>query len=166
MNSSNIPKNKRNTDIISFIIVYTVVILCAIIPLLFLFNIPDKALSELKASKLSAKGQSERLDSILVIYDSLDKSLFEKNLRTEFHFAKLLSAYEHIDKNELYWPLFLKVSGLYQSINKINESDLKIRYARLKADSARMSADILEIKAQLKSCTDIKDAILGAKSSK
>jgi hypothetical protein len=142
------------------------VILCAIIPLYFLFNIPDKNISELRASKFSVKGQTDRLDSILVICDSLDKSLSEKNLRMEFHFTKLLSAYEHIDKKELYWPLFLKVSTLYQYINKINESDLKIRYTRLKADSARMSADMIQLKADLKSCNDLKDLLIGTKSSK
>ena len=119
MAGSNIKDTDRSVILTRFILLYIVSILCAIIPLYYLLNIPDMAIGELKASKLSAKGQKEQIEGFIQIYTELEQYKEKNQFLKEYTYLKnklYNFAKDSVGNSNLYKPLFLKVSDLLFSM--------------------------------------------------
>jgi hypothetical protein len=153
---SNPKETDRGAILTRFILLYIVSILCAIIPLYYLFNIPEVAFSELKASKLSAKGQQEQIERFELIYSELDQQKDKNNFLNEyqnlalklFNFAK-----DSVENTNPYKPLFVKVPGLYQDILKMNQQSAdKELIEKLKGDVEKLTKEKEKVEEDLDDC--------------
>lgn len=152
MKNSSSNDSNRNLIITRFVLIYIASVFCILIPLYYLFDIPDKNISELKATNMSLAGKKKNIERLISIYDSLDNALAENNLR-KGHFARKMFdiTYDSIQKDDPYLPLYLKIASLYQQIDKVmeNESNVKFLYSRLKADSLTLTRDLEKCKKAL-----------------
>lgn len=147
--------NDRSTITTRFLLVYIICILCAVVPLYYLFSIPDKAIQKLKVSELSEKKQRKNIERYKEIMVDLDKFLTEKKLEKEYRdcidvlyrFAK-----DSVDEKNLYKPLFIKIADLYENLGKMNEGGGKAEIDKLKAQIDKMTEDQKQAERDLKNC--------------
>jgi hypothetical protein len=145
--------NDRNTLLIRFILVYLICIFCAVIPLYYLFNIPGIALQKLKVSEMSVKSQKNKIDHYQSIMSDLDKYLAENKIGKEYT-KSVLDLYsiakDSIDEKNLYKPLFLKITDLYEMIGKINEGGGKAEIDKLKEENEKLATEKKELEKDVK----------------
>lgn len=170
MVGSSIKDNDRSAILTRFIILYIVSILCGIIPLYYLFAIPDVAISELKASKLSTKGQQEQIDRFKELFSELDQFKEKKQFLNEYknlNFKLYNFAKDSVDKTNLYKPVFIKVSDLYEYIQKMNEQGAdKESIEKLKTELETIKNAKEAVDQQLKDCAIEKGVLQGLLSKK
>jgi hypothetical protein len=145
--------NDRNTLLIRFMLIYIICILCAIVPLYYLFNIPGIALQKLKVSEMSVKSQKDKIDHYQLIMTDLDKYLAENKLEKEYRKCvdDLYSiAKDSIDEKNLYKPLFIKITDLYEMIEKINEGGGKAEIDKLKEENEKLATEKKELEKDVK----------------
>ena len=156
MAGSNIKDTDRSVILTRFILLYIVSILCAIIPLYYLLNIPDMAIGELKASKLSAKGQKEQIEGFIQIYTELEQYKEKNQFLKEYTYLKnklYNFAKDSVGNSNLYKPLFLKVSDLYEFIQKMNENSTdKATLDKCKAELENMEKEKKDVDEKLNDC--------------
>jgi hypothetical protein len=140
--------NDRSTLLFRFILVYLICIFCAVIPLYYLFNIPGIALQKLKVSEMSVKSQKNKIDRYQSIMAELDKYLADNKLGKEYT-KSVLDLYsiakDSIDEKNLYKPLFIKITDLYEMIEKINEGGGKAEIDKLKEENEKLASEKKEL---------------------
>lgn len=149
--------NERNTVLFRFILIYLICVCCAVIPLYYLFNIPEIALNRLKVSEMSVKSQKDKIDRFQVIMKDLDKNLAENKLEKEYRKSvdDLYSiSKDSIDEKNLYKPLFIKITDLYEMIEKINEEGGKAEIDRLKEENNKLVSENTQLKDKIENLQD------------
>ena len=144
----------RNTILTRFIVFYIISILCFTVPLYYLFNIPDKVLSELKSSRSSEKTEQDKLNRIKSIIDEQDKYVKDKKYGKEFEygFKQLYNIAQYsIDKSNQF-DIFLlkKVSDLYEQFTKTGDGGGKEKVDSLRKVIVDKDAEIKELTTQVK----------------
>jgi hypothetical protein len=145
-----------------FILIYLICVLFAVIPLYFLFNIPDVAKKELSASKLSNSDQVK----ILMEFDDLIARLDSSRIHQVFdyqytmHCSDLVKLAEtKLGKGNLYRPYFVTIANLYTDIADLSAAEKAKENADLKAQNEKLT------KALDEAITDLKIAIAGIPSN-
>lgn len=144
MKGSFVSNDDRNSMITMFIVVYVVCILCAIIPLIFIFGLPEKAkdVAYFKVDKKSDNNQKDLLvqfDTYIITLDSLLKA---ENLESRYGTATigLRTLTDGLKKERNpYSSVFIKVADLYDQIKVYCErskktNDLEKENANLKTE--------------------------------
>ena len=146
----------RKTILTRFIIFYCICVLCITVPLYYLFNIPDKVLGQLNASRFSEKSELKKLDRIQAIVDELDTYVKENNYEKEYEygFKKLfIYAKDSVDQSGQDKIFLLKISDLYEQIAKIYELGGKAEIERLTKEMESKDMEIEKLKDDLNECT-------------
>jgi len=146
--------DNRNTVMTRFILIYIICLLCAIVPLYYLFNIPGKVIQKLKVSELSVKSQKIRIDRYQTIMTELDKYLAENKFEKEYTkgvYDLYAFAKDSIDERNLYKPLFIKIADLYEKIEKINSAGGKADIERLTEENKTLKSDLKDKEREIKS---------------
>jgi hypothetical protein len=136
--------DNRNTIMTRFVLIYIICILCAVVPLYYLFNIPGKAIQKLKVSEMSVKSQKIRIDRYQSIMTEIDKYLAENKFEKEYKksvYDLYAFAKDSIDEKNLYKPLFIKITDLYQAIEKMNEGSGKAELERLTEENKTLKSE-------------------------
>ena len=146
----------RKAMLTQFIVFYIISVLCITVPLYYLFNIPDKVLSQLNASRFSEKNEQDKLNRIKSIMDELDLYVKENKFEKEYNnlFPKLYNlAQDSIDKSDESQIILLKkISDLYEQIAKIYALGGKLEIESLKKDIESKDEEIETIKKELDDC--------------
>jgi peptidoglycan hydrolase CwlO-like protein len=146
----------RKAMLTRFIVFYVICVLCITVPLYYLFNIPDKVLSQLSASRFSEKNEQDKLSRIKSIMDELDSYVKENKFEKEYNnlYPKLYNlAQDSIDKADQSQIVMLKkVSDLYEQIAKIYALGGKVEIESLKKDIESMEEEIKSITKELDDC--------------
>ncbi|MFZ4546117.1 MAG: hypothetical protein ACOYN4_01710 [Bacteroidales bacterium] len=127
----------RKAMLTRFIVFYVICVLCITVPLYYLFNIPDKVLSQLSASRFMEKNEQEKIDRINTIIAELDQYVKENKYEKEYKYCyeKLYTyAKDSIDQSVAYKIYVIKVSDLYQRIKEIYEQAGKEEIERLQKE--------------------------------
>jgi hypothetical protein len=135
----------RNSLIMRFILIYILCILFAVIPLYFLFNIPQVAKKEMKASELSNKEQRKLFQQFDEIIVALDSSLNQNKFDNEYkkNCLKLLQyADEKLDKSSMVQPYLSKIAKLYERIELNYEYGRKDEINTLKEENKKLAEEM------------------------
>jgi len=126
----------REVIIIRFILIYILAILFALVPMLFLFNLPSQAIKQLKVSNLSQKGQQKQIDRFQEIYSGLEKLIIENRLESDYEYGLYtITRYtkDSIDERSMYKPVFMDVKLLFDHIQRMNKDNPgKVEYEKMK----------------------------------
>jgi hypothetical protein len=132
-------KESREVIVTRFVLIYVLAILFALIPMIFLFALPGKAIRELKVSNLSQKGQEKQIERFQAIYSGLDKLLVENRLESDYEYGLFtITRYtkDSIDERSMYKPVFTDVKLLFDHIQKMNKDNPgKVEYEKMKQKS-------------------------------
>jgi hypothetical protein len=151
---NNLGNNEyRNSLIMRTILIFVIAVLFAVIPLYYLFSIPDRALKELQASKLQNSEQMNNMKQFDEIILSLDASLKENKFDIEYtsNCGKLLQyADDKFGKSNLYQPYLIKIAKLYDQIKVTYESGRNEEINGLKEENKKLTDDLKEAINDLK----------------
>ncbi|MCX6270823.1 MAG: hypothetical protein NTU44_06315 [Bacteroidetes bacterium] len=156
------PSNEeRNSLITRFILMFVVSLLCAIIPLYFLFSLPDKAINKLNARGMSIKAQKEKVERLKTLIADLDKFWKEKNFGKEYtnSSGKLYNfAKDSIDESDINKFVYVRISDIYDSIQKAGEGtggNENEELKKLKEDKTKLETDLAACQKDLKEKNDM-----------
>lgn len=156
MENSNLSNEDRQAIITKFVLLYVICILCFLVPMYYLFNIPDKIINKLNVTEYSAKNQQKKLDRYKLIWGELDAYIAEDKISMEYHNSlnKLYAlAKDSIDEKNLYKPLYLKISYLYENIEKENALGYgKTKFDELKKEYEQLKTDYQKLESELDNC--------------
>lgn len=126
--------------------------MCLTLPLYYLFNIPDKALSDLGASKNRTQNEKELIDKTKGFINELDLHLAETKFGKEYDYYVLeLYKYfrDNLDESHPYYFIMNKTVDLYESIAKVYIEGGKSEIERLKLDISAKDAEILRLSNEI-----------------
>jgi hypothetical protein len=149
--------DNMNTAFTRFLLIYIICILCAVVPLYYLFNIPGIALQKLKVSEMSVKSQKNRIDRYQSIMTELDKYMAENKFEKEYKksvYDLYCLAKDSIDEKNLYKPLFIKITDLYGAIEKMNEGGGKADIDKLKEENEKLVGENKDMKDKIENLED------------
>jgi hypothetical protein len=149
MSNSLNNSNDRNTMMIRFVIVYVVCLLCAIIPLYYLFSLKDLVPEKLDLPKKESKDDIRSITRFQQITSQLDSILNKQNMAPE-SIAILTSLFtftkDSLDRSVPYKPLFLKTYDLYKFKSAIMDT--------LRKRTESMTVELNKCKNE---CRDLKE---------
>jgi hypothetical protein len=127
----------RNAILFRFIIFYVICILCALIPLYYLFNVNGEISKRISVSGVSSKKQNESLEKFLKVITNVDKRLASDKIDNDYKamvFDLLeIARNDSIKENNVYDPLLLKIARLYEKIQFYSQIDIRTERDELKA---------------------------------
>jgi hypothetical protein len=162
MNNNQGNNEYRNSLIMRFVLIYVISILFAVIPLYFLFNIPDVAKKELSASKLTNAEQMKTLMEFDELIAQLDSGRIHKAFDYQYtiHCSDLVKLAENkLGKSNLYRPYFVTIANLYTEIANLNDVEKTKEAAAMKAENEKLT------KALDDAINELKIAIAGIPSN-
>lgn len=167
MSPSQNENEERKTLLIRFVVFYAICILCITVPLYYLFDIPDLVLSKLNNTKPQNNNEQVMLDSIQSIIKKLDGYLNESKYENEYKngYFKLFNYANDSLKSEPHKTFLLKVSKLYEEIEKTFEKGGKDEIEKLKKENEEKDLKIQETEEDLKKCEIDYGILLGKPKS-
>ena len=153
MSNQNSSDDVRKTAMTRFILIYIISILCAVIPLYYLFNIPGRAIRSLKVSEFSSRGEMKKIQRMDEIMGNLDKNMQESKFEKEYRDgidALYRFTKDSIRQNNIYRPQLMKLSDLYEKIGKIYLEGGKAEVERLKDENKALTAEKKQLEQDVK----------------
>jgi hypothetical protein len=147
--------DNRNAMITRFVIVYVICILCAIVPLYYLFNMAEVVPAKLSLPKKDAKNETMPIVRFRQITLQLDSTLDKKNMATERGYI-LDKMYrfvtDTVDKANPYKSMYLTFYELYKYRIAISDQ------LRTRTDS--LNSELVKCRNENKSLKEEKESYL------
>ena len=129
--------DERNAILFRFILFYVICILCALIPLYYLFNVNGEMSKRISVSGVSSKKQNETLEKFLKVVSDVDKRLASDKIDNDYK-ALVFDLFEiarndSIKEKNVYNPLLLKIARLYEKIQVYSQIDIRTERDDLKS---------------------------------
>jgi hypothetical protein len=148
---------ERKDKLIRFIVFYIICILCITIPLYYLFNIPNVMLGKLNVSSEPQQKEDVHAAKVYEYIKELEsyrkESKFEKEYKSGY-----LSLYDYVKKNmdtlDPRYPVLIKLSDLYEALDKIKEEGGKAEIELLKTQLKEKEDKVDELEKDLDDCKD------------
>ena len=146
MTGPSISTSERNAMITRFFVVYIICLLCAILPLIFLFNIPELEITKLDLAKTADPNGKEKdfAERYYKAVAEIDKYVIANKFdeRFTYQLLKLMQIKDSLDSTQFYHPAFVKIRELYHSIQEKSENytDLKKEYDEYKKKMEQQAA--------------------------
>ena len=155
MNSNVTNSNERSLAILRVVLIYIILLLCALIPVYYLLDLPGKFNQGLNIKQANEKNDLSQFEFFTVTMDSIDKlvAVDKFDYKYDVFVIKLTQfAMDKVDDNE-YKPLFVKIADLYGKIKSLKEyADYKIKYEELKGEKEKIDKELENTKDDLKDC--------------
>ena len=162
MKGSFVSSDDRNSMITMFIVAYVICILCAIIPLIFIFGLPEKAkdVAYFKGGNNSDNNQKELLMQFDTYVTTLDSLLKAENLGSRYDkgtfMLRMLTDSLKKESNP-YNSVLTKFADLYDQIKAYCENSKRVN--DLAKENATLKTDIVKKDEALKKLEEEKKAL-------
>jgi hypothetical protein len=156
MSINNYHDEERKTLLIRFIVIYVISILCIIVPMYYLFDLPNKDLNHLSGSNYPEKSELKKIARINSIMDELNSYAKENRYMKEYNYC-IENLYrflkDSVDQKNDYKSILLKISDLYEGMAKIYEEGGKVEIENLKKQLEEKDKENTDLKKELQDCT-------------